>query len=246
MPIMMFGSFCAYVIKGLSGFGNTLIFSAILSFWQDNILITPVDLPLSLLSNFILAWQEHKSLSFRIWGRAAFFMGIGIVPGVLFLKYSNPGIVKVILGCLILFLSSRMLKPAPSEEYKGTSLGNVLLAILAGFFSGLLGIGALISVYMARTIPSLEAFRGNLSILFIVTNSFRVFLYLQTGIMNATTLRISLTLLPCMLIGLWGGVKLSHRLDEKVVRKLIVFFLMVSGLSLILYNWHSLLEFFVK
>ena len=68
-----FSAFLAYFVKGLCGFANTLVFSSILSFWQDNIYITPIDLPLSLISNLLLVFHDHKALSVKIWGSGAFF-----------------------------------------------------------------------------------------------------------------------------------------------------------------------------
>ena len=56
MSITLLASFCGYLVKGMCGFANTLVFDAILSFWQDNIEITPVDLPLSLVSNLLMAF----------------------------------------------------------------------------------------------------------------------------------------------------------------------------------------------
>ena len=95
-----FSAFLAYFVKGLCGFANTLVFSSILSFWQDNIYITPIDLPLSLISNLLLVFHDHKALSVKIWGSGAFFMILGIIPGTFFLKAGDPALIKIILGLL--------------------------------------------------------------------------------------------------------------------------------------------------
>ena len=236
MSITLLASFCGYLVKGMCGFANTLVFDAILSFWQDNIEITPVDLPLSLVSNLLMAWHEHRSVSFRIWGLGALYMIIGIIPGAFFLKTQNPGIIKLILGGLILFLAAGMLRKKDTQERKPSPIVNMLIGITAGFFSGLLGIGALISLYIARVTTSVDAFRGTLSVLFIVTNTFRLLLYFHTGILTASTLATTASLIPAMAVGLWAGLKLSSRLDEALVKKIILFFLILSGLSLIALN----------
>lgn len=191
-----FSAFLAYFVKGLCGFANTLVFSSILSFWQDNIYITPIDLPLSLISNLLLVFHDHKALSVKIWGSGAFFMILGIIPGTFFLKAGDPALIKIILGFLTMGLALQMLLKKKSAGGAGSALSHALIAILAGFISGLLGIGALISIYMARVTNSLEAFRGNLSLLFIMTNLFRFAIYIRTGILTAETFNISLTLVP--------------------------------------------------
>ena len=225
-----FSAFLAYFVKGLCGFANTLVFSSILSFWQDNIYITPIDLPLSLISNLLLVFHDHKALSVKIWGSGAFFMILGIIPGTFFLKAGDPALIKIILGFLTMGLALQMLLKKKSAGGAGSALSHALIAILAGFISGLLGIGALISIYMARVTNSLEAFRGNLSLLFIMTNLFRFAIYIRTG--------ISLTLVPFMLAGLLGGTMLSSRLGGTLVRRVIIFFLLLSGVALVVTNLH--------
>ena len=209
-----FSAFLAYFVKGLCGFANTLVFSSILSFWQDNIYITPIDLPLSLISNLLLVFHDHKALSVKIWGSGAFFMILGIIPGTFFLKAGDPALIKIILGFLTMGLALQMLLKKKSAGGAGSALSHALIAILAGFISGLLGIGALISIYMARVTNSLEAFRGNLSLLFIMTNLFRFAIYIL------------------------GGTMLSSRLGGTLVRRVIIFFLLLSGVALVVTNLH--------
>ena len=232
-----FSAFLAYFVKGLCGFANTLVFSSILSFWQDNIYITPIDLPLSLISNLLLVFHDHKALSVKIWGSGAFFMILGIIPGTFFLKAGDPALIKIILGFLTMGLALQCFL-RKIRRRAGSALSHALIAILAGFISGLLGIGALISIYMARVTNSLEAFRGNLSLLFIMTNLFRFAIYIRTGILTAETFNISLTLVPFMLAGLLGGTMLSSRLGGTLVRRVIIFFLLLSGVALVVTNLH--------
>lgn len=40
---MIFAVLCAYFVKGMCGFANTLVHSTILSFRENNINITPVE-----------------------------------------------------------------------------------------------------------------------------------------------------------------------------------------------------------
>ena len=44
MGWMICAALCAYFIKGLCGFANTLVFTTILSFGYDNVNISPVEL----------------------------------------------------------------------------------------------------------------------------------------------------------------------------------------------------------
>ena len=59
-------SLCAFFIKGLFGFANTLVFTTILSFHTANVNISPVELILGYPSNIILAWKERRSIQWNI------------------------------------------------------------------------------------------------------------------------------------------------------------------------------------
>jgi uncharacterized membrane protein YfcA len=234
---MMFASLCGYLAKGLTGFANTLVFDAILSFWEDNIHITPVDLPLSLLSNIIIAYHERRHVSFKVCGRAALYMVIGIIPGVFFLKIGDPAHIKIILGLLIIAMGLNMLREAYQQKKSVMpKAAAAVLGIMSGFFSGLLGIGAMISVYIAQATDNMEDFKGNLTTLFIATNAFRFIIYMRMGILNTHTLTQSAMLLPCMGLGLWGGMRLSNIISPKAARYIMIIFLIISGVSLTVMN----------
>ncbi len=53
MIYWIMAAFCAFFIKGLCAFANTLVFTTILSFGNNNINITPVELLLGYPSNLI-------------------------------------------------------------------------------------------------------------------------------------------------------------------------------------------------
>ena len=59
----MLAAVVAYFIKGLCGFANTLVFTAILSFRSVNANISPIDLLLGYPANVILTWKIRKCIS---------------------------------------------------------------------------------------------------------------------------------------------------------------------------------------
>ena len=87
---------CAFFIKGLCGFANTLIFSTILSFGNSNINITPVELLLGYPTNAILAWKERKSINWGMSIPLAILVLAGSIPGALFLKTAHEEVVKIV------------------------------------------------------------------------------------------------------------------------------------------------------
>ena len=51
MGLWIFATFTSYIIKGLCGFANTMVFTAMLSFGSVNANISPVDLLLGYPAN---------------------------------------------------------------------------------------------------------------------------------------------------------------------------------------------------
>lgn len=224
----------AYFIKGLCGFANTLILSSILSFGTDTINITPVDLLLSVPTNGIMAWKERKNLDWGMCVPLAILLLAGSIPGVLFLKNAESGLVKIIFGFVVIYIGLDSL--LRKREYKGrpSKVKLYLIGILSGVISGIYGVGALLSAYVSRNTKDSHSFKGNICFVFFVENAFRVILYIWCGIITFETLKKSLLLVPVMLVGVYAGMASSNFLDEKIVKKIVLVMLIVSGVALII------------
>lgn len=233
MGWMMFAAVCAYFIKGLCGFANTLVFSTILSFSTNNVNISPVELVLGLPSNIMISYKERKSVDWKVCIPLAGLVLLGDIPGILMLKNTDTQVIKGIFGFVIIAIGLEML----FREYMGSAKKSQILlsviGVLSGILCGLYGIGALLAAYMGRVTDNSSAFKGNLCIVFLIDNLFRLVMYSVTGIITVDTLKQSVILIPFMGLGLYLGMKGSSFLDEKKIKKLVIIMLILSGISLI-------------
>ena len=233
MGWMMFAAVCAYFIKGLCGFANTLVFSTILSFSTNNVNISPVELVLGLPSNIMISYKERKSVDWKVCLPLAGLVLLGDIPGILMLKNTDTQVIKGIFGFVIIAIGLEML----FREYMGSAKKSQILlsviGVLSGILCGLYGIGALLAAYMGRVTDNSSAFKGNLCIVFLIDNLFRLVMYSVTGIITVDTLKQSVILIPFMGLGLYLGMKGSSFLDEKKIKKLVIIMLILSGVSLI-------------
>jgi len=226
-------AFCAYFIKGLCGFANTLVFNTILMFTVTNIEISPVELMLSFPSNIILTVKNRKNLNIKIWLPVGIMVLCGSVVGVIFLKNTDTAIIKKIFGAVVICIALEMLF---SDKVKRTGKNNILLTalgILSGILCGLYGIGALLAAYMNHVSDDQNDFKGNLNMIFCMEGAFRIVLYIATGIITLQTFKNAVMLYPVMLIALFIGMKSSRGLDDKIVRKIVIVMLIISGIALI-------------
>lgn len=230
-------SVCAFFIKGLCGFANTLVFTTILSFENNNISISPVELLLGYPTNAILAWKERGSIQWSICLPLALLVLLGNIPGVLLLKNADTGHIKIVFGFLIILVGVEMLlrqaRVIKVRESK-TLLG--IIGILSGVLCGLYGVGALLGAYVSRVTEDSHGFKANICMVFVMENTFRIVLYTVLGIITIDILKQAVILIPAMLVGLYMGMASSRVLDEKVVKKLVIVMLILSGVALVVNN----------
>ena len=232
----------AFIIKGMSGFANTLVLSTILSFQANNLNITPLDLVLSLPSNVALAWKDRRKLNFRVCAPMAICAVLGALPGVYLLKWSNAVYLKIAMGALIAFIGVETLLRDRAKSGGGSNpVVMIIISLISGVMSGIFGIGALMAAYINRSAGSNSEFRGNACFVFAADNIFRMILYIATGVMTRQAILHGLCLMPCMIIGVLIGTRLSDKIGEKRARLATSVLLILSGISVVLTNLIPLL-----
>ena len=226
---------CAFFVKGLCGFANTLVFTTILSFGNNNINISPVELILGYPSNAILAWKEWRSIKWNICIPLAILVIVGSIPGVLFLKNSNTTTIKIIFGFVIICIGIELiLREIHAKKIKQSKVVLGIIGFLSGLLYGIYGIGALLGAYINRVTDDSHSFKANICVVFLAENTFRVIMYSVLGIITFQIIKQAIVLIPLMLLGLALGMLSSKILDEKWVKKIVIIMLIISGLALVI------------
>ncbi len=237
MILWFIAAFAAYFIKGLCGFANTLVFTAILSFGAANASISPVDVLLGYPANLILTWKNRRSLDPKVFCPLAMLVLAGSIPGAFLLKNVDVRSIKLVFGFVVIALGVEMF----TREFrkKRASLSKLVLAIIgitAGMLCGLFGVGALLAAYVSRVTEHDGSFKANISAVFIADNTFRIILYKALGLLTLGTVKTVLLLIPFALLGLFAGMRCCGNMNEKNVRKITTVLLILSGISLVLKN----------
>lgn len=227
----------AYIIKGMCGFANTLIFSTIVSFKTTNINISPVELIVGYPSNIFIAWKERKGISAKVCVPLSILVILGSIPGAIVLKNGNTQFIKTLFGFAVVLIGIEMLfRERQKVKKQSSKIILAIIGIISGILCGLFGIGAFLVAYISRTIENQDQFKGNICVVFLVENTFRIIFYSLTGILNVTILKSALLLMPFMIIGLSLGIFFSNIASEKFVKKVVIILLILSGISLIINN----------
>jgi len=223
----------AFFVKGLCGFANTLVFTTILSFGQNNLAISPVELLLGYPTNAILAWKERRAIDWKLCLPLCAMVLAGCLPGAFLLKNVDARAIKIFFGVVIVLIALEMLlrKGSTGKQNRWVML---MIGILSGMLCGLFGVGALLGAYLTRVTDDTHAFKGNLCMVFFVENTFRLILYIASGIITLAAFKQALLLAPVMLVSLWLGMKAGHIINEKTAKKIVLVMLLVSGIALII------------
>ena len=228
---------CAFYVKGLCGFANTLVFTSILSFGTANINISPVELLLGYSTNMIITWKERKEIDLKVCLPLAGMVMVGSLVGILFLKNADTTAIKIIFGAVIILLGIEMLvRELSSKKGKESKILMLIIGIASGFLCGLYGVGALLGAYLGRVTDNAKAFKANICLIFIIENTFRVILYVFYGIITLESIKKALMLAPVMLVGLILGMVSAKVIDDKFVKKIVIVMLIISGIALIMSN----------
>lgn len=230
-------TFVAFFVKGLCGFANSLIFSSVLGFTMDNKNISPVELVLGYPGNMIIAYKERKHIQWKICLPLVVLVLCGSLPGAFMLKNASAENIKIFFGIIIILLGVEMLLRERSSKKKNNSKWLLLtIGVVSGLLFGLYGIGALLAAYVGRVTEDTREFKANLTIVFLIENTFRIILYSCIGIITLDVVKQAVLLMPVMVIGILCGMKSSDILDEKLVKKIVIVALIVSGAALIINN----------
>ncbi|OPJ62858.1 sulfite exporter TauE/SafE family protein [Clostridium oryzae] len=233
---LLMATFIAYFVKGITGFGNTLVMSPLFSFVVSNRVTTPVDLIFSIPTNTYIAWKERKNISLKIVLPLSIMLFVGIIPGTFLLKTGNDKMLKAILGVVVIGMAIEMItrKYSKRKINRTNPLILIIIGVLSGILAGLYGIGALLVAYINRTTDNKSAFRANICCVFLTDNIIRLFIYSYTGILNMHVIILSLLLSPAVIIGMMAGMKVYSMMKEDTVKNSVIALLIISGAVLII------------
>ncbi len=235
--LLIIAVLCAFIVKGLCGFANTLVFTTISGFAISNVTLSPIELLLSFPSNIIMAFKNRRYIQFKTASFLSILLILGAIPGALFLKGLDQSFLKIFFGIVVVLVSIEMLLRKPSKNDKKQ---NIFFTVVAGLISGLLcglfGAGALLAAYVSRITKDMDTFKGTLNLVFTVDSIFRIILYGVGGILTLNSFATFLWLCPFMIIGLFIGMNLTKIIDEKRMRLYVIVLLIISGISLIITN----------
>lgn len=227
--------FIGFIVKGLVGFGDPLIYNPILLFHYTNSMITPGMAPINPVLNLSLVLKNRKAFKARVVLPITAVNVLGSILGVFLLKIFYSDWLKLLLGILIVCLGLEMLLRKSSAKVRPNPFIRSVVCFVSGIFAGLFGINLLFLIYMERDASNREEFRANACFIFFIENLVRIVMCILNGLFSADTLMITAVAVPAAFLGIWVGGKIDRKVDDALSKKLMIIAFILGGISAIVF-----------
>lgn len=222
-------AFVAEILGTVGGFGSSLFFVPIASYFLDfhSVLgITGIFHVASNLSKIVLFKKGvDKKLLVSMGIPALVFVGIGAFMS----NYINLRITEIMMTCFLITLSSILLikeiivKPTTFNAFSG--------GVLSGFLAGLIGTGGAIrGLTLAAFNLNQNVFIATSAVIDLGVDATRSVIYAWNGYVHPHDFYIILLLFIVSFFGTWIGKKLLNLVSEKVFKRIVLCLILVTGI----------------
>jgi uncharacterized membrane protein YfcA len=227
------------MVNGISksGFGGGL---GVLSVPIMALVMSPVKaaailLPLICLMDVYTVWHyrqkwDKKNLQILI---PSAIVGIGL--GSYLYKYLSDDYLRLMIGVIsIVFVLFFLLRNHRDTKTQSHIIKGSFWGMLSGFtsFSVHAG-GPTLNIYLLPQKLEKSIFVGTSVLFFMTINYIKLIPYAFLGQLNMDNLGLSGLLAPFAILGIFLGVKLHHRVNERLFYNLCYFFLFATGIKLL-------------
>jgi uncharacterized membrane protein YfcA len=230
----LLATFLGGLTTGVAGFAMGLVVSGI---WLH--IITPVQTA-TLIVLYTLLTQSYSILKLRHaldWQRLAPFVigsAAGAPAGVALLTRVDPGHMRSGIGVLLVIFSAYNLLRPSFKPVQGNLAADLAIGFSNGLLGGLTGLGGIIVTVWCqlRGWPK-DLQRAIFQPVILASGIVTVASYGVAGVITNEVLWLYALGLPTLAAGLWIGFRLYGKLDDAAFRKVVLWLLLVSGLSLV-------------
>lgn len=226
--------FAAGVIKGLTGFGFSLVSVPVLVVLLGPRTAVPIIILLNATANVVMFPLVKQAAQLR---RIAplIVAGVATIPlGMLLLLKLDPHTVKLVAGLVTILFALAFLagfqRPVRTEKWAFAAAG-----LISGTLNGLISTGGPPAVLFLTNqgVPK-NAFRASLLAYFLFLSLASVPTFLAGGLLSIAVARYALMLVPAMFLGAFAGSKLLQKLPERTFRVTALVVVMLAGLLSVL------------
>ncbi|MCK4637393.1 MAG: sulfite exporter TauE/SafE family protein [Methanomicrobia archaeon] len=227
--IGFFVIFLGSLTQGLIGFGVILFSAPIMILFLPAKIVVPMIMIYSALINATILFEARKWVDLkRIWLLIIAGM-IGVPIGTYLLIVLDDNILRMFIGSIIILFAAALL-----TGFKKKIKNEKLAFPPIGFIGGLLGgstsmSGPPVILFFTNQGLKKQVFRANLVAYFMAMSLVAISSFIVGGLIITEVIRYTILFLPAMIFGVVIGIKLVHRVEEKLFQNIVLIVVIVAG-----------------
>ncbi len=230
LPYFILLSLLAEILGTVGGFGSSLFFVPIASYFLDFHSVLGITALFHVSSNITKIFFFRKGYDKKL------IISVGI-PAVLFViigaflsKYIQTNILEISLAVFLILVSLTLLifKNLSVKPTVGNSIGG---GVLSGLIAGLLGTGGAIrGITLAAFNLKTEVFIATSAIIDLGIDASRSVVYYSNGYMHKDDLYLIPILLVVSIIGTFIGKKILTRMSDLQFKSIVLLLIFITGI----------------
>jgi uncharacterized membrane protein YfcA len=235
LAIFLAGTFAAAFVAALAGFALGVVALAIWLYAITPVQAAALIAAYALLVQGYAVWKLRRSINVR--RLLPFILGsaVGIPAGIYVLKWASPADLRNAVGVLlILFSIYNLARPQLPQVRRAGSLLDGVVAVFNGVLGASTGLGGTLpAIWCGMRGWNKDEQRAVYQPAAVATFLMMIAWLGGADILDANIGRLFLIGLPALIAGTWLGWKLYGRLDEASFRKVVLYVVLVSGVTLV-------------
>ena len=222
----------AFFVRGMSGFGSSMIGIGALSMLLPPAHVVPAFLGLELLTTVNLLPSVWRQIDWRSLRWVVAGCALATPLGLLVLAGLDPNPMRLFVSACLLTIALAMLSGAAQRWAPRRTpgpLGALAVGAAAGVLNGAAGIGGPPAIVFYFATAGTAVSRASLIAFFLFTDVYALAWAGGKGLLADVGWQLIAVALPFSLTGIWLGQRLYRRLDDARLRQLIWMLLVALG-----------------
>jgi uncharacterized membrane protein YfcA len=225
----------AALVHGAFGFGFPLVATPLLALQTDlrsAVLLTLI--PTVAINLFSILGERHWREALRTYWPIPAFTMVGSIAGTQLLLSVDPEPFRLLLALVLVgYLVSDRFHQA-ERAHPVPPWGMALFGLILGLLAGVVNVFApLIVVYSLYTRMPTQLMVATFNLSFLTSKSGQIVGFLAHGSFDLEVVKLTLVLLPLVLLALWLGIRLRRRIAMDAYRRLLRIALWVMAVLLV-------------
>lgn len=230
LSLFIFLALIAEILGTIGGFGSSLFFIPIASYFLDFESVLGITALFHISSNLSKIYLFRKGFDKKLIVTIGIPAVIFVIIGARMSKYVDTTILEFILACFLVIISISFLS-FKSLEVKPTIKNSILGGIFSGLTAGLFGTGGAIrGITLASFNLTTEVFIATSAIIDLAIDSSRTVVYFYNGFIHFHDLYLIPILFFVSFAGTLIGKQILTKVSQDQFKKMVLILILITGL----------------